>query len=210
LFQRRGVVPPHALNRRCSVAILFTSDLHLGHQNILAMGRIQFNSIDEMDDLLISNWNKKVSPSDEIFIIGDFSYKSKHPVDHYLGKLTGRKHLIMGNHDYTWIKATPESLHFFESVDHMTLINVGKHLITLCHYPMLEWNRSRYANDPKTSTSWLIHGHIHDSTTLQSFHYIRDNLPCALNAGVDINGFEPVPFEELIENNCRWYQRSTQ
>lgn len=39
------------------------------------------------------------------------------------------------------------------------------------------------------------------------FKYIRDNLPCALNCGVDINGFEPVTFEELVENNNKWYGR---
>ena len=123
-------------------------------------------------------------------------------------QLTGRKHLIIGNHDYTWMKANPEALNYFESYEHMMLIKIGNKLLTLCHYPMLEWNRSRYATDPGTSTSWLVHGHIHDSTTLQAFHYIRENLPCALNAGVDINGFEPVTFEELLRNNRRWYNKT--
>ena len=32
------------------------------------------------------------------------------------------------------------------------------------------------------------------------------NLPCALNAGFDIND-HPVTLEELMENNSRWYER---
>ena len=46
----------------------------------------------------------------------------------------------------------------------------------------------------------MIHGHIHNDTTSDFFPLlaIRDR---ALNAGVDINGFRPVTFEELVENN---------
>ena len=39
--------------------------------------------------------------------------------------------------------------------------------------------------------------------------YILKNQPHAFNAGVDINGFEPVTFEELKENNRRWYAQTT-
>ena len=35
--------------------------------------------------------------------------------------------------------------------------------------------------------------------TLQALHYIRDYLPCALNTGGDMNGFEPVTVYELIK-----------
>ena len=41
-----------------------------------------------------------------------------------------------------------------------------------------------------------------------AYKYIKENLPCALNAGVDINGFEPVTFEELLMNNNEWYGRN--
>lgn len=75
-------------------------------------------------------------------------------------------------------------------------------------YSMLEWNGSRRAVDQATSISWLIHGHIHNSKEGATYEYIRDNLPCALNAGVDINDYEPVTFEELLKNNNIWYGRT--
>ena len=89
------------------------------------------------------------------------------------------------------------------------ILCVNGKLITLCHYPLLEWNGSRRAGNQKTSNSWLIHGHIHNSRD-NIFEYIRDNLPCALNCGVDINDFEPVTFEELLKNNNKWYGRNEQ
>lgn len=37
-------------------------------------------------------------------------------------------------------------------------------------------------------TSDLHLGHIHNSITTDAYGYIKEHLPCALNAGVDING----------------------
>lgn len=191
------------------MAILYTSDLHLGHQNILVTcGREKFfSSIEEMNEVLIRKWNEKVNPSDDVYILGDLSFRAPVHISTFLNQMIGHKHLVIGNHDITWLKNVPDTSLYFESIDHMTLIKEGKNLITLCHYPMLEWNRSRHAQVQEGSTSWLIHGHIHNSTTLDAYHYIKENLPCALNAGVDINHFEPVTFNELLDNNNKWYGR---
>ena len=160
-----------------------------------------------MNEQLIENWNRKVSGDDVVYILGDFSYRSKEHVSCYLKRMNGRKHLIVGNHDYKWMKNVPEPEVYFESVCEMNVINVDKRIITLCHYPMFEWYMSRHARDQESSFSWLIHGHIHNSRESDSYKYIKENLPCALNAGVDINGFEPVTFDELLANNKRWYER---
>ena len=83
----------------------------------------------------------------------------------------------------------------FLSVDTMLEFSDGKRGLTLCHYPLLSWKR-----DAKT---YMIHGHIHNNTDADYWPLIckRDRL---LNAGVEINGYAPVTFEELVENNRRW------
>lgn len=65
------------------MAVLFTSDLHLGHNNIIATcnrnektcGR-NFSTIEEMNDFLIEKWNVKVNEDDDVYILGDLSYRS--------------------------------------------------------------------------------------------------------------------------------------
>ncbi len=49
----------------------------------------------------------------------------------------------------------------------------------------------------------MIHGHIHNDRRADFWPLIaaRERV---LNAGVDINGFMPVTFEELVENNARF------
>ena len=85
------------------MAILFTSDLHLGHKNILS-NRPEFSDIDEMNEYLIKKWNDKVNETDEVYIIGDFSFRSEYGANHYLDRMKGIKHLVVGNHDHRWMK----------------------------------------------------------------------------------------------------------
>ena len=46
----------------------------------------------------------------------------------------------------------------------------------------------------------MLIGHLYIDMTSDFWGLIRDRER-VLNAGVDINGFEPVTFDELIENN---------
>lgn len=186
----------------------YTSDLHLGHENIIAPMNRPYNNATEMDEDLVKRWNKKVKKNDDVYIIGDLSYKSVHQIEYYLDRLAGHKHLIIGNHDEYWMKDVKDIQSYFDSVSHMELIQEGERVLTLCHFPMFEWGGSRYIKDWKKSKTWMIHGHIHNSRECDAYKIIREKLFCELNAGIDINNLEPVTFNELLENNCKWYGRS--
>ena len=170
--------------------IFFTADLHLGHQGIIRLCDRPFSSVEEMDETLIERWNDKVKRSDTIYILGDLFCKSAKPPEEYLRRLKGKKHLILGNHDRTWSKKCDLS-EWFESVSELLYINDGKRKLTLCHYPMMEW--------PK---GYMLYGHIHANKNAAFWPIIRSD-PLLLNAGVDVNNFEPVSFEEMVGNNER-------
>ena len=76
----------------------------------------------------------------------------------------------------------------------------GKRQYTLCHYPMMSW--------PHMARCYMVFGHIHGHTDAEYWPLIqRSDL--MLNAGVDVNGFEPVTFDEMLNNNTR-FKRSAQ
>ena len=52
----------------------FISDLHFGHFNIIRYDNRPFNSVDEMDKVLIDNWNSVVSDNDTVYILATRSY----------------------------------------------------------------------------------------------------------------------------------------
>lgn len=171
--------------------ILYTSDLHFGHENVLHFDKRPFNTVSEMDHALIQLWNSRVQKEDAVYIIGDFAYRNARPPEWYLRQLQGKKHLLIGNHDLNLLN-NHAALGYFESVEKMSYITDGKNHICLCHFPICEWNGYRKGH-------LHIYGHIHNRKE-DTFQIMR-NRPGALNAGCMINHYMPVSLNELIKNN---------
>ena len=156
---------------------LYISDLHFGHKNVILFEHRPFSDVDTMDHCLIQLWNSRVSADDDVYIVGDFCYRSGRTPDWYLRQLKGHKHLIIGNHD----KATLDcenAAKYLESVEKMQHVTAEDKQICLCHYPLAEWYKSRHG-------SWLIYGHIHGARDeVYEFMKTRER---ALNAGACIN-----------------------
>lgn len=178
--------------------IYFIADMHIGHSSIIKLCNRPFSSIEEMNEKLIENWNKKVHKNDTVYILGDMFYCKKNESIDYgivLDRLKGNKVLIVGNHDESWL--TNELKNKFTIVSPLLNTYLNQKPVTLCHYPLLEWKGSHKIGSKKLG--FQIFGHIHNKVKPEyEFLFSRDNC---LNAGVDINNFEPVTFEELIENN---------
>ena len=170
--------------------IFFTADTHFGHKNILKLCNRPFETIEEMNETLIENWNHRVSGMDTVYIVGDMFFRCS-DAEAILRRLKGKKRLIVGNHDSSWMNKVDLN-RYFVSIDRLLEISDGKHALTLCHYPLLTWKH--------VQKSYMIHGHIHADTSADYFPLIcnRSNV---FNAGMDINGFMPVSFDELVQNN---------
>jgi len=79
--------------------VFFTSDLHFGHNNIIAYCNRLFSSVGEMDNTLIADWNSVVASGDDIYVLGDFTMKPAQDARRCLSTLNGRKYFIRGNLD---------------------------------------------------------------------------------------------------------------
>ena len=85
-----------------------------------------------------------------------------------------------------------ELARYFESVQTLKEVTVDGRRMTLCHYPMLSY--------PEARRGYMIYGHIHNNVGDDYWPLIQ-RRPRMLNAGVDVNGFAPATFDELIANN---------
>ena len=172
--------------------IYFSSDQHFFHYNVIWMCKRPFADLDEMHSALINNWNSVVEEADDIYILGDFSFKgSGAQVNEVLQQLKGKKYLIKGNHErYLSDKDFDDSV--FEWIKDYDVINYKDARFILFHYPILEW--AHYHRK-----SIHLYGHIHNNTS----HVVEDNARLsvlglrAINVGVDSNNFFPISVEEI-------------
>ncbi len=168
--------------------IYFTADLHFGHSNVISYENRPFQTVEEMDGALIQNWNRRVSPEDEIFILGDLTLKGPEKANAVLEQLQGRKYLVRGNHDGYVERAAFCQAHFQWVKDYHELVYQGRRFI-LCHYPLLSWNGM-----------WRgavhLHGHQHNPPC-----YNEENRKIGLarlDVGVDAQNMAPISLEELL------------
>lgn len=168
----------------------YIADTHFFHTNILRLSKRPFTTVEEMNEEIIRNWNKVVSDKDDVYICGDFSFRtSPSNVEAVLKRLKGRKHLIKGNHDGIILKNDNLRNYFVEICDMTTVVD-GKDQIFLCHYPLAEWP-GFYHN--------VLHffGHIHNNDNEAA--KIMRNVKNSYNVGVDIIGFGPMTKDEILK-----------
>ena len=134
----------------------YIADTHFGHANIIKFDERPFDSVEEMDEKLINNWNKKVKREDTTYILGDFCWDKEPKWIEILNKLNGNKVLIRGNHD---LKQMSKELRdkFLYIKERCEIGDCGKKLI-LSHYPELAY-KSSY-----NPSVFMLHGHVHYHT----------------------------------------------
>lgn len=171
--------------------VFYTADPHFGYSAVLQKTGRPFATVEEMDRVLIQNWNRVVSDQDTVYLLGDVGgYCTPFPAKQ-LASLKGHKHLIRGNHD-TGLEDPQQLFDYFESVSDFWEMEDGGTHIVLCHYPLVH-----------VRGGLMIHGHLHNAQ--QEGYRVLQQLPRVLNAGVDVNGFCPVTLQQLIKNNQLFY-----
>lgn len=72
--------------------IFYISDTHFGHENIIKICNRPYQNIQEMNEDIIKRWNNKVKPEDNVYFLGDFTYKtSSCDAIEVLKRLNGKK-----------------------------------------------------------------------------------------------------------------------
>ena len=160
--------------------IWFTSDTHFGHDAIRKYCHRPFETVQEMDEIIIKNWNSKVRQTDIVYHLGDFAFGNSDIVKKYRSRLLGKIHLILGNHDYKNKVYRLTSL--FSSINDILEVRYNNLSINLCHYKMCVWNKSHF-------NSYQLYGHSHGMLTPTGKQ---------MDVGMDCNNFTPIPIEKIL------------
>ena len=142
----------------------YISDLHLFHENAIHFDQRPFESVQQMHDTILKNWNDRVMNGDYVYILGDVSMRGKNEdLIAFVARLKGRKVLIRGNYDdvsdYRYQQLSAEICDYKEIHD-----SVGKEKfgLVLSHYPIFSWKNMGRGKI-------LLYGHTHVSAEDQFY-----------------------------------------
>jgi calcineurin-like phosphoesterase family protein len=155
----------------------FISDTHFSHHNIIRYTGRPYQSVQQMNETLIANWNALIDPNDIVFFLGDFGLGSTDSLTSLCAQLHGQKICIRGNHD-----GTPSKMRAigFSLVLESAFIKIGRHNVELIHIPTTP-----------PPPHFQLHGHVHEK---------RPNklIDRQLNLSVEVWGYKPVAEKTIV------------
>jgi calcineurin-like phosphoesterase family protein len=189
----------------------FTSDHHFWHENIIRYCQRPFATVEEMNERMIKAWNAVAGQGDVVYYLGDFAMAFR-PVEAYLQRLLGEKHLILGNHDFAhpghkrsrkpgeqaaWAQKYLDNgfASVATEIERLELSGLGQ--VNLSHFPYFEESSGQDARGAeyrlKDNGVTLLCGHVHEKWRLR-----RTKLGTLMvNVGVDAWDFKPVSVPEI-------------
>lgn len=160
--------------------IFIISDTHFGHENILrfrdsATNELirNFSDVHDMNEHMVERWNKTINDDDIVYHLGDVYFGKGHEV---LGRLKGRKRLILGNHD----NAKDQNLQkYFQKISMWRMFPEYNCLLT--HVPIHESGLYK--------VQYNLHGHIHQNASPTERH---------INCSVEVQDYMPKLITTLV------------
>lgn len=145
-----------------------------------------------MNTSMLNIWNDTIKPDDEIYYLGDFTYKANEKSARYiLRKLNGKKYFIKGNHD---------RIEYLNNFQKLRLIEWWKYEYQFQYEhndKIYNFSLSHYPHYPLPGEDIIyLHGHKHGISEHRGEYQFNPN---AIDVGVDNVGFEPITITQVID-----------
>lgn len=161
-----------------------TSDLHLDHGNIIEYCNRPFDSVEDMNEVLVENWNSIIDTGDEVLFGGDLTISSNTAdLLDWFDRLNGNLVFIIGNHDGT-VLDTLDNVSFFEHYQ----FEYGDHRFYAVHDPL---------DAPANFSGWVLHGHHHNNWP-DEYPFVNP-VDRRVNLSVELIDYAPITMSTLLE-----------
>jgi calcineurin-like phosphoesterase family protein len=169
--------------------IWLTSDLHFNHDKEFIWQARGFNSVQEMNEALVKNFNSVVAPEDTVYILGDnMMGMDMESGLAYLRRLNGIKYMAIGNHDTDARITAYRDSGIFSDIQFGYRIKVKGRVYLFTHYPTVTAN----GDDLRVVN---LYGHTHQEDS----NFFEDR-PYMYHVGVDSHNCFPVSMDKVIED----------
>ena len=176
--------------------IFLTSDLHFNHDREFVWKVRGFNSVQEMNETIVKNWNSVVRSNDDVYVLGDLCLGGGGPEalaenKALIESLNGRLHIIRGNHDTEpRVRMYATCANVVDIIKWADMIHYKGYHFYLSHFPTLTGNLEKESLRQCTCN---LFGHTHQTT---NFHL---DMPFLYHVGVDSHNCYPMNLDDIIE-----------
>lgn len=163
-------------------------DTHFDHANIIKYCHRPFLGVEEMNRVLVSNWNNLVRPIDTVYFLGDWSFgrKSRPPI-YWIRRLNGQIISIKGSHDHH-----SEDIRLYNRLE----LDYQGYRFLLIHNP---------EEKPSAWDGWVIHGHIHNNN-VATYPFINGETK-TINVSVEVTAYMPVSIDFILSLDLKTIRR---
>jgi calcineurin-like phosphoesterase family protein len=161
-----------------------TSDLHFDHTEIIGFCNRPFKNVEEMNKVLLANWNNTVGPEDTVYFLGDLACgEHSKGFDYWKGKLNGNLTCIKGNHD-------------LPNYPLWNIISYKTRQFLILHDPYeypIKWQ------------GWTIHGHMHN-IEVGPYPFIN-GLTKTINVSIELTDYKPLNLDYILSLDLEHIRR---
>ena len=163
--------------------LFFTADTHFGSMRHLELSKRPFDSVEEMDDAIVDNWNAKVPEDGLVIHQGDFGDLG------VLDRLNGNILLLPGNYDHT--VEFLDGMMPWQSCEKMLMLAGMRYSITTG--AMMEHSSGLQLTHEPSNADWTI-----DEFVLYAHCHCQKFKRGGVNVGVDCHHFRPLSLDEVL------------
>lgn len=135
--------------------IFYVSDMHFFHFNAINFDKRPWSTVEEMNEGLINIWNERVTDEDDVWILGDISWSNNYDARCTYARLRGKKHWVVGNHDYKMMNNEELRRQFVDVYEgYHKMYEPDGRCVILSHYPIFMYDGVHRGNIH-------LYGHVH-------------------------------------------------
>jgi calcineurin-like phosphoesterase family protein len=167
----------------------FTSDTHFDDEFAIQYFSRPFQSVDEMNAILVERWNNVVTDDDLVYHLGDFTTEDLSHFMKWTNQLKGNIRILPGNMDRMWLNdfVADDKAQVLPPLVSLEFSEIGtadgSQVIVLCHYSMQVWPLSSHG-------ACHLFGHTHGKLK---------GIGKSFDVGVDCTDFTPLSLDQVAE-----------
>ena len=163
--------------------IFFTGNQQFGRPSAIKQFKRPFSNVEEMNQVLIENWNKTVAVDDVVYVLGNFAWDPS-TAEETLTKLNGNIVIVPGEIDEPILELSDKQIMPNKTAVIEQIFTSTSDKLTVSYWPLMEWPN-------KSQGHYLFFGYPGNK-------YKTDHKKKMVNVACDFWAYKPQSLDSIM------------